>query len=288
MAGDAPRIKRTRYRFSRIDGGEAFEELKRLSPIPSHKQLTLRSIYDALEEEVNQVKNDINGVYQAVRNDINLENEQMETVEHQLKKSVRKVNHIYDKVLANRTENDDTSRGKMIERLLGDVDKIDGSFKEVDNTVDSILSMFSQIDAKIPQQNRLLNGQVFNEQHYPLLFGLIRQKFGDQFLIHEEEACFESPETFEGPEHVQVPESDVGQSQSRSTSSMISDSQVEPTEEVSNLITRYRISQAAKATPPKANDTFLPPSLRKASVPSTKTTFETITAEQLRNADISP
>ncbi|QLL33986.1 hypothetical protein HG536_0F03110 [Torulaspora globosa] len=279
MAASSLRTRRNKHSFSRIEGEEAFDELKRLSSIPNHKQLTLQSIYEALEGEISQVKEDINCVYQAVRNDINLENEQMETVGHQLKKSAKKVNHMYDKVLASRSQNNNSIGASMLQKLSDDVENVASALKGIDNTVDSILTIFSQIDSRIPQKNRLLNGHGFNEQHYPLLFGLMHQKFGDRLVTQQEESGSDKPES------IQLTENRTGAASPRSTSPTMSRAQLEPTEIVSDLITKYRISQAAKRTSTKADDSYLPPSLRRITAPSTKTTLETITAELSRNGD---
>lgn len=275
MAANSLRTRRKRFNFTRIEGGEAFNELKRLPAIPNHKQLTLRSIYEALEGEVGQVKEDIKYIYQAVKNDINLENEQMETVGRQLKKSAKKVNHMYDKVQVSR--NNSSIGLSMLQKPSGDVDDAASSLKQIDNTVDGILTIFSQIDSKIPKKNQLLNGHGFNEQHYPLLFGLMHQKFGDRLVTQQEEPGCDNPET------VPIEENIADTAAPRLTSPTTGHAQIEPTERVEDLITKYRIAQAARAT--KADDTYLPPTLRKISAPSTKTTLETITVQLSREAD---
>ncbi|QLQ81598.1 hypothetical protein HG537_0F03590 [Torulaspora globosa] len=280
MPANSLKTRRDRFSFSKIEGGEAFNELKRLSSIPNHKQLTLRSIYEALEGEIGQVKEDINCIYRAVTNDINLEKEQTETVEHQLKKSARKVNHMYEKVLVNRSQNNSSIGTSMLQKLSDDVDNANSSLEEIDNTVDSILSIFSQIDSKIPQKNQLLNGHGFNEQHYPLLFGLMHQKFGDQLVAHQEESSSDEPETVPS-----LTENRTGTAGPRPTSPLMSHAQIEPTESVSDLIRKYRISQGARGRSSNADDTYLPPSLRRISAPSTQTTLETITVQLSRETD---
>lgn len=269
--GNPLRARRTRYNFERIEGGEAFDELRRLSTIPSHKRLTLRAIHEALEDEINQVKDDISGIYRAIRNDIKLESGQMERVEHQLRKSMRKVDQIYDKIQTQRIENQDFKfNSRLVESFMSKVENMSSLCTEIDDTVDHIVTAFSQVDSRIPQKSRLFNGHLVNEQHYPLLFGLMRQKFGDQLATDVEESGLNDIE-------LRASESETQSSSSSHTSL----SNFEPTEVINDLIARHRASQAAKDSSAEASEAYLPPTLRKVSAPSTKITFETISAEQL-------
>lgn len=273
MVNNTLKNKRKRYTFNSIEGGEAYNELKHVAAVPSHKQLTLRSISEAIEQDVTNLKKGIASVFEAVRNDISLENVQMESVELQLKKSAKRLNHTYDKVCDNRIRNQRFNpSSEHLKGLSDGVAKLSSNLDIIEDSTDEILENIVKIDARIPRKSRFLNGQVFNEQHYPLLFGLMRDKFG--YLLEEqaEEADLEEIE--------ETNVAHAGPSKSAEITSKSSDA----TASVDDLIVRYRMSQTMRTSSLHASDVFLPPSLRKASTPSTKTTFETISAKNIFKA----
>lgn len=270
------RGRKPRYAFKCIEGGDAYCELKRIVSVPNHKLLTLRSIFEATEQDLEHVKDDIASIFEAVKNDINLENVQMEAVEVQLKKSTKKLNHTYDKICDNRMRNQHfTASSELISRLKDRTTKLSSDLEGIDDSTAQILENIVKIDARFPKNRRLLNGQVFNEQHYPLLFGLMRNKFG-QLLEEDLEQSPKIPNY--GTEAVQT--ANIENSPGNNNSEVESSSSNSP-ETVDDLIARYRMSQSVKASPMPVNDVYLPPSLRLATAPSTKTTFETISAKDI-------
>lgn len=268
MVNNTLKNRRNRYNFNSIEGGEAYNELKHVAAVPSHKQLTLRSISEAMEQDVTNLKKGIASVFEAVRNDISLENVQMESVELQLKKSAKRLNHTYDKVCDNRMRNQQfISSSEHLKGLSDGVAKLSSNLDVIKDTTDEVLENIIKIDARIPRKSRFLNGQIFNEQHYPLLFGLMREKFG---YLPEEQA--------EKADLEEIEETNVAHAGPSKSAEMSSS---DATASVDDLIVRYRMSQTMPTSSLHSSDVFLPPSLRKASTPSTKTTFETISAKNI-------
>lgn len=281
------RKRRTRQLFNSIENGNAYEELKQLTSMPSHRQLLLNSIFAAVEPELTQAKRDIIFVYEMVEKDIEVESHQMETVELQLKKSLKKVDRMYTKVLNSRAQNQGfASSSKVIDNYCSCVQKLHKFTNDIDATIHNVLINISKVDASLPKKSRLLNEEQFNEKHYPLLFDLMHEEFpqifSKQSLVEHPE-----PEIQENREESQI----TSNSNSRSASSRLSSGGTGPKEDrleqatgVEDIITRYRISQSrnrVKAAVTTAENVYLPPSLRRTSSPSTSTTFKNISASDI-------
>lgn len=276
MGRDVSKSRKARYTFNTIEAEGAYKELKAAAELPSHKQLNLRSIFEVMEQDVTRVKLDVASVFDAVNKDITFESVQMETVEAQLRKSAKKLQHIYDKVSSSRERNQRfTSSSEILQELSTGVEKLSSNLDSIKDTTDDILHNIVKIDARIPSKSRLLNGQVFNEQHYPLLFDLVRVKYGH---LLEESAADEGHRDSEEASDAQDPTAGLSATSQDPTHTPTDSGS---TATVDDLITQYRLSQTAKASTTQKNDVFLPPSLRKVSKPSTKTTLETISAENI-------
>lgn len=282
MGVNTIRKRRARQWFNSIESGTAYEELRQLTSMPSHGQLLLNSIFDAVEPELTQAKRDIISVYEIVEKDIEVESHQMEMVELQLKRSLKKVDRMYTKVLNSRAQNQEfPSSSKVINDFCCCVQRNYKFTNDIDATIHNVLINISKVDASLPKKSRLLNEEQFNEKHYPLLFDLMHEKFPEIFskqtLVEHSE-----PEIQEHLEETQITaKSESSSSRLSSEATEAKEDHIEVATGVEDIITKYRISQSRKAAVTTTENVYLPPSLRRTRSPSTSTTLKNISASDI-------
>lgn len=188
MAETSLRRRRNKYNFRTIEPGKAYEELRRISVIPSHKHLLEESIFNAVSPNFMQLKEDISSLYDVIERDVVMENRQIALVELQLTKSLKKVNHAYRKVLIEREQNKNaTHYSRMWESFVSGEDKVQVSLDEIEKSVSDILDNIMAVDSRFPKKNQMLSEDVFSKQHYPILFQLINDRCHKSALPQPEE-----------------------------------------------------------------------------------------------------
>ena len=90
---------KSKIEFDSVANSPFYEDLKSLPPLASYKKLTQAAIFNSTKYELLQVKKDILSIYEIVSGDIDKERNQMQQIELQLKKSLKKVEHSYKNVL---------------------------------------------------------------------------------------------------------------------------------------------------------------------------------------------
>lgn len=272
--------KRVNYSFKTIENGSAYEELKLLNMIPSHKQLVLGSVLNAVDMELSQVKRGLLAVYDVMEKDIDIENEQMNKVELQLKKSFKKVDHIYRKTVESRRENEVYESSKIIDNFRKSVGNLDETTNDLDATIGIILENMSKVDSRFPEKSRLLNDQVFNKQHYPLSYQLMRKKCPRVFMNDANKGAIEQSDPCKA-ESSSPFASDLNAALEITPTTKFKDAQI--ANSIEDTISLYRASKSLRQNsliPLKSiSDTFIPPSLRETRLPITSTTLETISAK---------
>lgn len=266
--------KRARYSFVSVANENTYKELRQLNRLPSNKRLVQNSIFYAVNKELLQVKEGVRAVYDVIAKDTELEDEQMNNVEIQLKKSLKKVRRIYKKTQEYRSENEKYEASDLIDSAAIGLNSLDETARRLEVTIDRIVDKMTQIDATFPEKNRLLSEEIFNQHHYPLFFEHMRVKcpqvlkkrpLGNEF--------YSRALTSEGPFFCS-PNTNANDPSLRSEDEQIAES-------IEETISRYRRTKTKEHGTSFASkfDAFIPPTLREASLPVISTTFETVSTK---------
>ncbi|CAI1945827.1 hypothetical protein SEUBUCD646_0E00750 [Saccharomyces eubayanus] len=256
---------KSRTEFDTAANCSFYENLKALPPLASHKKLTRGAIFNSTKYELLQVKEDILSIYDVVNKDINEERNQMQQIEFQLKKSLKKVEHNYKKVLKQRAS---TSGINGNDCLLSNAEKklvvLDGELARVDAMVEDIINIFIALNDKLPKKAQLLKNDSINEAHYPLLFDFLRK------------AC---PEAIVSATEIIVQEDNLNSSPSEEGELLIeSTDNIDGGRELRNNTPDSHSKDDGDI--PKYQK-FLPPTFSKRSGPSIVTNFENVSADGL-------
>ena len=147
------RRRKNRYTFRTIEDAKAYEELKRISIIPNHKQLLEDSIFNAVGINFRQLREDIGSLYSVVERDIAIENRQIGLVELQLKNSLKRVKHAYNKVLIERDQNKSANySSRMWEGFVEREDNVQNSVGDIENSINDILRNIIAADLRFPKE----------------------------------------------------------------------------------------------------------------------------------------
>lgn len=179
--GDLHKLRtRKKYQFATIKSSSSFKELRQLSPLPSSRELEQDAVFKVVAEEFKQVKLDVTAINDKVCDDIETESHQTEQIARQLKGSVKKLDQSFKKVCKAHNKHD-----IMINDQLAHLSSVSSTVKRslasIEEVTRQVIINMEEVDSKLPGKHRLINGQLFNQQHYPLLFELIHQKFPDKF-----------------------------------------------------------------------------------------------------------
>lgn len=179
--GDLHKLRtRKKYQFATIKSSSSFKELRQLSPLPSSRELEQDAVFKVVAEEFKQVKLDITAINDKVCDDIETESHQTEQIARQLKGSVKKLDQSFKKVCKAHNKHE-----IMINDQLAHLSSVSSTVKRslasIEEVTRQVIVNMEEVDSKLPGKHRLINGQLFNQQHYPLLFELIHQKFPDKF-----------------------------------------------------------------------------------------------------------
>ncbi|CCH63166.1 hypothetical protein TBLA_0J01720 [Henningerozyma blattae CBS 6284] len=162
--------------FRTIESSKIYAEYKNIPQISKSKDLTVHKILTAVEPEVRTVLKDIASVYKVVMIDINEEVSQMDKIDSRIKKTIRKVDKQYQKSLKLRQYYSKYLNGsKNIDVLGKELEEIQVNIRKLYDSVDSIASDLGAIDACMDSNDRLLTENIVNQQHYPLLFDMLKQ-----------------------------------------------------------------------------------------------------------------
>lgn len=256
---------KSRTEFATAANCSFYESLRALPPLASHKKLTRGAIFNSTKYELLQVKDDILSIYEVVNKDINEERNQMQQIEFQLKKSLKKVEHNYKKVLKQRAS---TSGINGNDCLLNNSEKklvvLDGELARIDAIVEDIVNNFIALDNRLPKKVQLLKNDSINEAHYPLLFDFLRKACP--------EAIVSAAETIVQEDNLDSSPSEEGELLIGSTDNIDGGSELRNNASDSHLKDGGIIPKYQK---------FLPPTFSKRSGPSIVTNFENISADGL-------
>lgn len=258
--------RKSKIEFDAVANSPFYEDLKGLPPLASHKKLTQAAIFNSTKYELLQVKKDILSIYEIVSGDIDEERNQMQQIELQLKKSLKKVEHSYKNVLKQRVS---TNCINGNDRLLTNAEKKIGSLNEelacVDGIVLDIVNNFVALDANLPKKAQLLKDDSINEAHYPLLF-----EFLHKTIIASEANVQENGSLSSLLEHDEV----------RSESINTCCEESEPQSDSFAPLQTHNDNASS-------SQKFLPPKFNTRSGPSIETNFENISADGLTYAKSS-
>lgn len=256
---------KSRIEFDAVGSSSYYEELKGLPPLASHKKLTQAAIFNSTKYELLQVKKDILSIYEVVSRDIDEERNQMQQIELQLKKSLKKVEHSYKNVLKQRAS---TNCINGNDRLLANAEKKIGSLNEelacVNDIVSDIVNNLTALNANLPKKAQLLKDDSINVAHYPLLFDFLHKSFPKSIIATSEASIHENASPSPLLEHDELP--------AESINSFYGENELQ-SDSLAPLQTHDdNISSCKKILPPKFNTT---------SGPSIETNFENISADGL-------
>lgn len=179
--GDLHKLRtRKKYQFATIKSSSSFKELRQLSPLPSSRELEQDAVFKVVAEEFKQVKLDITAINDKVCDDIETESHQTEQIARQLKGSVKKLDQSFKKVCKAHNKHEIMINDQLT-HLSSVSSTVKRSLASIEEVTRQVIINMEEVDSKLPGKHRLINGQLFNEQHYPLLFELIHQKFPDKF-----------------------------------------------------------------------------------------------------------
>lgn len=179
--GDLHKLRtRKKYQFATIKSSSSFKELRQLSPLPSSRELEQDAVFKVVAEEFKQVKLDITAINDKVCDDIETESHQTEQIARQLKGSVKKLDQSFKKVCKAHNKHEIMINDQLA-HLSSVSSTVERSLASIEEVTRQVIMNMEEVDSKLPGKHRLINGQLFNQQHYPLLFELIHQKFPDKF-----------------------------------------------------------------------------------------------------------
>ncbi|EGA83179.1 Vab2p [Saccharomyces cerevisiae VL3] len=197
---------KSRIEFDAVGSSSYYEELKGLPPLASHKKLTQAAIFNSTKYELLQVKKDILSIYEVVSRDIDEERNQMQQIELQLKKSLKKVEHSYKNVLKQRAS---TNCINGNDRLLANAEKKIGSLNEelacVNDIVSDIVNNLTALNANLPKKAQLLKDDSINVAHYPLLFDFLHKSCPKSIIATSEASIHENASPSPLLEHDELP-----------------------------------------------------------------------------------
>ncbi|EJS44065.1 vab2p [Saccharomyces arboricola H-6] len=255
---------KSRMKFDAIANCPYYDDLKALPPLASHKKLTQAAIFNTTKYELLQVREDIVSIYEVVNKDTNEERNQMQQIELQLKKSLKKVERNYKSVLKQRASTSGVNGNDCL--LINTEKKIDllnGELTLVDSIVEDIVNSFIALDANLPKKAQLLKSDSINEAHYPLLFAFL-YKACPEAIVPVTEASDQGDDLGASLlEHNELPRGSINSSDTRSE--LQNDSSVP-------LLNGDAMPRFQK---------FLPPTFNKRSGPSIETNFENVSADGL-------
>lgn len=260
MSENSTRRRRTRFSFKTIENDKAYEELKKIPIIPSHRQLLEGSIFDAVSPNFKQLKDDISSLYSVVEKDVSNENRQIGLVELQLKKLLKRVNHAYNEITVDRDQNRAASyNSKLLGTFIDKEDKTQSLVNNIDGLIGDILNNIIKIDLRFPKKSQMLNEDLVNKQHYPLLFQLLNEKFPKS-----------TPSLSTAPSSSSPPQSAPLEDPQEENSRM------EPVDD------QMKVSTSSSSSKPGIQ-LMIPTLRKKTSLPSTSTTLENINASDIIN-----
>lgn len=166
--------------FRSIEVSQAYADYKTLESIPDSKALVVSNVFRASGEAIKIVLKDVVDVSETVSRELNDETIQMSKIETTIKKTIKRINGLYTKTVKKRITHGKYPYGS---KSIDDLDKkVCALYDDIDKLDYLILSLSIDVtsaDLKLPIENRLFNENVVNQQHYPLLFDLLRDRAPD-------------------------------------------------------------------------------------------------------------
>ncbi|CAI4038461.1 hypothetical protein SMKI_05G0720 [Saccharomyces mikatae IFO 1815] len=260
--------------FDAVASSSFYEDLKGLPPLSSHKKLTQAAIFNSTKHELLQVKKDILSIYQVVSKDIDEECNQMQLIELQLKKSLRKVEHIYRNVSKQRAStNCINGNDRLLTNAKKKIDSLNERLTSIDGTVTDIVNSFVALDANLPKKAQLLKNDSINEAHYPLLFDFLR-KLSPNPIVAAGEADETGATGATGGQEDDLSSSFLEQDELRTDNLNTYGGKCESR---NDSLAPFQFHNGNSSNSIR----FLPPTINKRSGPSIETNFENISADGL-------
>lgn len=280
------------FEFNSIENSYAYQELQNLQFKNLSKKLKLSDIFNKVEPEIRNVQNDVGSVYSIIQHDIDAELNQIDVVELQLKKSLKKINYSHSSSTESRSKSQTNTGNNNPQTkpniFIKNVDNLEKSINGLKIKVDKVMTNLIEIDSQFPTKYQSLTEEIINKQHYPLLFELIQNKHPEASKDrvtntksnHDKESILneikiESENAYIIPDQmINIKCLNVVAGKYEEIDKNQELYKIE--EKIENLTKIPTIHQKMNTNKALSNKSFMLPKLVQPSKPSTSITFETI------------
>lgn len=171
--------------FKTIQDSDALQSLRNEIIIPKHNSITYSSIFQQVNNELEQVKADVSHIFDTISTDVNSEMKQEELLDTKLRSTFKHLKHSYKKISKLRDKNlkyqlqDDTSiLSKHLYHMEKNLYKLENEFKDIKVISNNIIDNIITINDNFIKKNDIpvITLDNFNESQFPTLFKIIKQK----------------------------------------------------------------------------------------------------------------
>lgn len=182
--------------FKSIATSTPFKELRNVTYPRDPDALTITSLLTHLNPQISQLKSDLASIRDIVKSDVETELEQLVDVDEKIRSSEATLRVLYRTTLRNRRRNAGfTSCSREFDNLVNGVQDVSARVSELDSVVDKILDNLIDVDSRLPELERVFchshrvtdssTGRAVNEEHYPLVFELLKRRYPQRFDVSE-------------------------------------------------------------------------------------------------------
>ncbi|CCE64736.1 hypothetical protein TPHA_0I02320 [Tetrapisispora phaffii CBS 4417] len=164
-----------------IESSIPYKELKSIPQINLSKRLKLNNIFSEVAPEIKNVQNDIISIHSIIQKDIEMESNQINTVESQLKESLKKIRSLYRRTNEHRSCSDDATFKPN--KFFQKVENLEKTVDSLDSDIHKIIENLLNIDLKLSTKSKTLTKDSINNQHYPLLFEIIEKNYAQHLEL---------------------------------------------------------------------------------------------------------
>lgn len=176
----------SRSKLDLISESDDYKQLLNLPSISSSQTLTYRSIFKSVSTEIETVQADVVKVNEHILNDIQEELRQTGKIERKLKSSFKSINQHYMKLLKHRKNFGNDNSSVLFQKFDERAKEIMSKTEEADHILDNVLKNLVDFDSSLPVDERLFSSSKVTKRHYPMLYDLIHDKFGDIYKRNQE------------------------------------------------------------------------------------------------------
>lgn len=260
--------------FKPIKSSNSYKQLDQLQNLPSSTNLRQDRLFGIVSHELKQVTSDVIKINNNILSEIDTELQQCEELHRKLKRSSEKIDEAYSSLIKQRGKYD-SYFNKNLNLFHVTTTKTDSNLILIKNITEEIISNFNQTNNSLPEKEQLIKAHTLNEQHYPLLFELLRKSFPEKFNEHDKQSTQECSPSIEIVSQGIKKLSHNDFNFYRSSKEIVSFTDSHDYQSVCDI--------SSKCIHPEARNTsfvLLMPKFQKTCVPSISTTVENVEISQ--------